>query len=165
MAFPIISCPTSRRWPQETRPQLSVFGSDYPTPDGTGVRDYIHVMDLVEGHLAALNYLLDKGGLLTVNLGTGCGYSVLDMVRAFEAASGRPVPTRWCHAGRATWRHATLTRSSPPTFSDGRPGVASTRCAVMPGAGSSSAQRPDCRPWRPTRSATSRAASTRCSTC
>ena len=74
------------------RPQLSVFGSDYPTPDGTGVRDYIHVMDLVEGHLAALNYLLDKGGLLTVNLGTGCGYSVLDMVRAFEAASGRPVP-------------------------------------------------------------------------
>lgn len=74
------------------RPQLSVFGSDYPTPDGTGVRDYIHVMDLVEGHLAALNYLLDKGGLLTVNLGTGCGYSVLDMVRAFAAASGRPVP-------------------------------------------------------------------------
>jgi UDP-glucose 4-epimerase len=74
------------------RPQLSVFGSDYPTPDGTGVRDYIHVMDLVEGHLAALNYLLDQGGLLTVNLGTGCGYSVLDMVRAFAAASGRPVP-------------------------------------------------------------------------
>jgi UDP-glucose 4-epimerase len=74
------------------RTQLSVFGSDYPTPDGTGVRDYIHVMDLVEGHLAALTYLLDKGGLLTVNLGTGCGYSVLDMVRAFEAASGRRVP-------------------------------------------------------------------------
>jgi UDP-glucose 4-epimerase len=74
------------------RPQLHVFGNDYPTPDGTGVRDYIHVMDLVEGHLAALNYLFDQGGLLTVNLGTGCGYSVLDMVRAFEAASGRPVP-------------------------------------------------------------------------
>jgi len=74
------------------RQQLSVFGNDYPTPDGTGVRDYIHVMDLVEGHLAALDYLLDKGGLLTVNLGTGCGYSVLDMVRAFAAASGRPVP-------------------------------------------------------------------------
>ncbi|WP_313951190.1 UDP-glucose 4-epimerase GalE [Accumulibacter sp.] len=74
------------------RERLSVFGSDYPTPDGTGVRDYIHVMDLAEGHLAALDYLLDKGGLLTVNLGTGCGYSVLDMVRAFETASGRPVP-------------------------------------------------------------------------
>ena len=75
-----------------TRQQLSVFGSDYPTPDGTGVRDYIHVMDLVEGHLAALNYLLANGGLLTVNLGTGCGYSVLDMIRAFKAASGRPIP-------------------------------------------------------------------------
>ena len=71
---------------------LNVFGSDYPTPDGTGVRDYIHVMDLVEGHLAALDYLVDQGGLLTLNLGTGCGYSVLEMVRAFEAASGRPVP-------------------------------------------------------------------------
>ena len=75
-----------------TRQQLSVFGSDYPTPDGTGVRDYIHVMDLVEGHLAALDHLLARGGLLTVNLGTGCGYSVLDMVRAFAAVSGRPVP-------------------------------------------------------------------------
>ncbi|MEF8722465.1 MAG: UDP-glucose 4-epimerase GalE [Candidatus Accumulibacter delftensis] len=74
------------------RRQLSVFGNDYPTPDGTGVRDYIHVMDLVDGHLAALDYLLTKGGLLTVNLGTGCGYSVLDMVRAFAAASGRPIP-------------------------------------------------------------------------
>lgn len=74
------------------RQQLSVFGSDYPTPDGTGVRDYIHVVDLAEGHLAALDYLLREGGMLTVNLGTGCGYSVLDMVRAFEAASGRPVP-------------------------------------------------------------------------
>ena len=74
------------------RPRLSVFGNDYPTPDGTGVRDYIHVMDLVEGHLAALHYLLGKGGSLTVNLGTGCGYSVLDMVRAFSAASGRQIP-------------------------------------------------------------------------
>lgn len=77
---------------QGLRAQLSVFGSDYPTPDGTGVRDYIHVMDLADGHLAALDYLRRAGGMLTVNLGTGCGYSVLDMVRAFEAASGRPVP-------------------------------------------------------------------------
>lgn len=74
------------------RRQLSIFGSDYPTPDGTGVRDYIHVVDLAEGHLAALDYLMHEGGLLTVNLGTGHGYSVLDMVRAFEAASGRSVP-------------------------------------------------------------------------
>jgi UDP-glucose 4-epimerase len=74
------------------RDQLNVFGGDYPTPDGTGVRDYIHVMDLAEGHVAALDALARVGGLLTVNLGTGCGYSVLDMVRAFEKASGRPVP-------------------------------------------------------------------------
>lgn len=74
------------------RAQLRVFGNDYPTPDGTGVRDYIHVVDLAEGHVAALKYLANKGGLLSVNLGTGCGYSVLDMVRAFEKASGRPVP-------------------------------------------------------------------------
>lgn len=73
---------------------LSVFGDDYPTPDGTGVRDYIHVVDLARGHLAALAGL-DRGpGVLTVNLGTGRGYSVLEMVRAFEAASGRPVPYR-----------------------------------------------------------------------
>jgi UDP-glucose 4-epimerase len=74
------------------RPQLSVFGSDYPTPDGTGVRDYIHVMDLAEGHVAALRTLLERGKSFTVNLGTGHGYSVLDVVRAFEQASGRKVP-------------------------------------------------------------------------
>ena len=71
---------------------LSVYGDDYPTPDGTGVRDYIHVMDLAEGHLAALDYLSRTSGLLTVNLGTGRGYSVLEMIRAFEQASGRAVP-------------------------------------------------------------------------
>jgi len=74
--------------------QLSVFGDDYPTPDGTGVRDYIHVVDLARGHLAALGALTDKPGVMTVNLGTGQGYSVLDVVRAFEKASGRPVPYR-----------------------------------------------------------------------
>ena len=73
---------------------LSVFGNDYPTPDGTGVRDYIHVVDLAKGHLAALAALKRQGGLLTVNLGTGQGYSVLEMVKAFEIASGRPVPYR-----------------------------------------------------------------------
>jgi UDP-glucose 4-epimerase len=74
------------------RERLDVFGNDYPTPDGTGVRDYIHVMDLAEGHVAALDWLGREGGMLTVNLGTGQGYSVLDMVRAFEQASARPVP-------------------------------------------------------------------------
>jgi UDP-glucose 4-epimerase len=74
--------------------RLSVFGNDYPTADGTGVRDYIHVVDLARGHLAALRALERDGGLLTVNLGTGRGYSVLEMVAAFEQASGRPVPFR-----------------------------------------------------------------------
>ena len=74
------------------RPHLQVFGGDYPTPDGTGVRDYIHVCDLAEGHVAALGSLLREARSLTVNLGTGQGYSVLDVVRAFERASGCPVP-------------------------------------------------------------------------
>ncbi|NCP67936.1 UDP-glucose 4-epimerase GalE [Candidatus Peregrinibacteria bacterium] len=73
---------------------LKIFGGDYPTPDGTGVRDYIHVMDLARGHLSALNYLSNESGLLTVNLGTGHGYSVLEMVKAFEIASGKKVPYR-----------------------------------------------------------------------
>ena len=76
------------------REVLSVYGGDYPTVDGTGVRDYIHVCDLAEGHVAALRYLRQHPGLLTVNLGTGEPVSVLQMVRGFEAASGRPVPYR-----------------------------------------------------------------------
>ncbi|MEW6413886.1 MAG: UDP-glucose 4-epimerase GalE [Pseudomonadota bacterium] len=74
------------------RPHLNVYGGDYPTPDGTGVRDYIHVVDLARGHVAALNRLAGLTGVHTWNLGTGRGVSVLEMVRAFEAASGRPVP-------------------------------------------------------------------------
>jgi UDP-glucose 4-epimerase len=74
------------------RPALNVWGSDYPTPDGTGVRDYIHVVDLALGHVRALERLARNAGLFTVNLGTGQGYSVLDMVRAFQEASSRPVP-------------------------------------------------------------------------
>jgi len=76
------------------REYLQVFGNDYPTPDGTGVRDYIHVVDLAEGHVAALRRLLDHPGSVTVNLGTGSGSSVLQVVAAYERASGRPVPTR-----------------------------------------------------------------------
>ena len=74
------------------RPRLQVYGSDYPTPDGTGVRDYIHVCDLAEGHVAAIKALFAQGESFTANLGTGQGHSVLEVVRAFEAASGRTIP-------------------------------------------------------------------------
>jgi len=77
---------------QGVRPQLSVFGNDYDTPDGTGVRDYIHVMDLAAAHLAALDLTGTAPGVEALNLGTGQGYSVMEMIRAFEAASGREVP-------------------------------------------------------------------------
>ena len=74
------------------RQALSVFGSDYQTPDGTGVRDYIHVMDLADGHLAALDVHFQDEGCFTYNLGTGTGYSVLEMIAAFANASDRPIP-------------------------------------------------------------------------
>jgi UDP-glucose 4-epimerase len=74
------------------REKLAVYGNDYPTPDGTGVRDYIHVVDLAAGHVAALARLVDAPGSFTVNLGTGRGHSVLEVVRAYEQASGRTVP-------------------------------------------------------------------------
>ena len=74
------------------REQLSVFGGDYPTRDGTGVRDYIHVTDLAKGHISALAKLADKPGCITHNLGTGTGYSVLEMVAAFEKACGKAIP-------------------------------------------------------------------------
>ena len=76
------------------REQLSVFGNDWPTPDGTGVRDYLHVVDLAAGHLRAFDYALRHAGFSAVNLGTGRGISVLDLVRSFEAATGRAVPYR-----------------------------------------------------------------------
>lgn len=72
--------------------KLSVFGDDYPTPDGTGVRDYIHVVDLAKGHLSALKKLKEDPGVVIYNLGTGTGYSVLDVVKAFEKASGKEIP-------------------------------------------------------------------------
>ncbi|MCF7802554.1 MAG: UDP-glucose 4-epimerase GalE [Candidatus Marinimicrobia bacterium] len=73
-------------------PKLSIFGNDYPTKDGTGVRDYIHVVDLARGHLKALEKLRDDPGVVTYNLGTGSGYSVLEMVQAFEKVSGKDIP-------------------------------------------------------------------------
>jgi UDP-glucose 4-epimerase len=76
------------------RPRLSIYGNDYPTPDGTGIRDYIHVVDLAQGHVAALTKLIDKGATreTIVNIGTGRGHSVLDVVKHFESASGRAIP-------------------------------------------------------------------------
>ncbi len=71
---------------------LSVYGNDYDTPDGTGVRDYIHVVDLSRGHVAAVKYACENAGCEVFNLGTGCGYSVLDMVKAFEEANGLKLP-------------------------------------------------------------------------
>jgi UDP-glucose 4-epimerase len=73
-------------------PHLNVFGNDYPTPDGTGVRDYIHVTDLALGHVAAVNYVNANVGVGIFNLGTGNGYSVLDVVNAFNQASGSTLP-------------------------------------------------------------------------
>lgn len=78
------------------RDKLAVFGDDYPTPDGTGVRDYIHVMDLADGHIAALKSVGEKAGLHIYNLGTGKGSSVLEMVEAFSSASAQPVPYEIC---------------------------------------------------------------------
>jgi len=73
-------------------PRLNVFGNDYPTPDGTGVRDFIHVCDLAAGHVAAIDFLSRNPGVHVFNLGTGRGTSVLEMVSAFEQAVGRPIP-------------------------------------------------------------------------
>lgn len=73
-------------------PHLNIFGDDYDTQDGTGVRDYIHVLDLANGHVKALEKLSENPGLVTYNLGTGRGYSVLDLVKAFSKASGREIP-------------------------------------------------------------------------
>jgi UDP-glucose 4-epimerase len=77
------------------REKLQVFGNDYDTIDGTGVRDYIHVLDLADGHVAALNRLLETPGSITVNLGTGQGHSVLQVAHAFEQASGRTIPIQF----------------------------------------------------------------------
>ncbi len=85
--FPFICQVAARR-----RERLSVFGNDWPTPDGTGVRDYLHVVDLAAGHLRAFEYARSSHGFVPINLGTGRGVSVIDLVRSFEAATGRAVP-------------------------------------------------------------------------
>ena len=78
------------------REMVNVFGNDYDTPDGTGVRDYIHVVDLAKGHVKAVEKLAEKKGVLTYNLGTGIGYSVLDMIKSFSKVVGRELPYRVC---------------------------------------------------------------------
>ena len=78
------------------RPTVNVYGNDYDTPDGTGVRDYIHISDLASGHSCAVKKLAEKPGLKIYNLGTGKGYSVLDMINAMEAASGKKIPYVIC---------------------------------------------------------------------
>jgi UDP-glucose 4-epimerase len=96
------------------RGKLNVFGNDYPTADGTGVRDYLHVTDLAEGHVAAVRALLGQGDSFTVNLGTGGGTSVLDVVRAFEQASGRKIPFEFAprRPGDVAEYFADVTRAS-----------------------------------------------------
>ncbi|MFH7097935.1 GDP-mannose 4,6-dehydratase, partial [Klebsiella pneumoniae] len=102
------------------RESLAIFGNDYPTEDGTGVRDYIHVMDLADGHVAAMEKLADKAGVHIYNLGAGVGSSVLDVVNAFSKACGKPInyhfaprrdgdlPAYWADAAKAdrelNWR-------------------------------------------------------------
>ena len=85
-------CPYITQVAVGKRPYLNVFGGEYPTKDGTGVRDFIHVVDLAVGHVLSVNKLLEKSGLFIVNLGTGTGYSVLDMVKAFSKAYGKEIP-------------------------------------------------------------------------
>ena len=97
------------------REYLSVFGNDYPTPDGTGVRDYLHVVDLARGHVAAMDYMAERKGVFVFNLGTGHGYSVLDMVHAFEKATGKKVPYKIAPRRAGAWLEGgTLSRGYVP---------------------------------------------------
>ena len=98
--------------------ELSVFGGDYPTADGTGVRDFIHVSDLARGHIKALEALRHGPGVVPYNLGTGIGYSVIDVVKAFEKAAGVEIPSS---AGPATSPPAMQTRQKRTLNWDGRP--------------------------------------------
>ncbi|MFQ7013381.1 MAG: NAD-dependent epimerase/dehydratase family protein [Faecalibacterium sp.] len=110
--------------------KVHVFGNDYPTPDGTGVRDYIHVVDLARGHVCAIKKLETNCGLFICNLGTGKGYSVLDVIHAFEKACGKTHPLRASRpAAPATSPSATPTPPRPRTSLAGWPSTASRRCA------------------------------------
>ncbi|GAE61013.1 hypothetical protein XPN_2919 [Xanthomonas arboricola pv. pruni MAFF 301427] len=110
------------------RDALQVFGDDYPTADGTGVRDYLHVMDLARAHVDAIDYLQRERTGLVANLGTGRGYSVREVAGAFRSALRR--------VAVAMWRCITPTPRSPIACSAGRPNTTWTACAAIPGAGS-----------------------------
>ena len=101
-------------------PELNVFGDDYPTPDGTGVRDYIHVLDLASGHLAAVKYNLSHKGAEIFNLGTGHGYSVLDLVKTFEAENKVAIPYRIQGVALVILRLAMRLLKRPKKFSAGK---------------------------------------------
>ncbi len=88
--------PSALQAAQGLRPELSVFGSDYPTPDGSCIRDYVHVNDLAEAHVLALEYLVGGGQSIALNLGTGHGHSVYEVIAEIERVTGRPVPRRVC---------------------------------------------------------------------
>lgn len=112
-----------------------VFGDDYDTPDGTGVRDYIHVMDLARGHVSAIAYMAAHTGESIFNLGTGRGYSVLEMVHAFEAANHVHVPYRIAPRRAATCRRCTPARTRARASSAGARTTRSRICAATAGAG------------------------------
>ena len=116
--------------------RLGVFGDDYDTPDGTGVRDYIHVVDLAKGHVKAINYIFSNPGLDVINLGTGVGYSVLDMVKAFSKACGKEIPyeIKPRRAGDIAMCYAILQRQQE--FWDGRLKKDWMRCVQTHGDGS-----------------------------
>ncbi len=135
-ASPTTSCPTSPRWLWASWKRCHVFGNDYPTPDGTGVRDYIHVVDLARGHVCAIKKLETNCGLFICNLGTGKGYSVLDVIHAFEKACGKDHPLRHrLRAAPATSPSATPTPPRPRTSWAGWLSTASRRCAPTAGTG------------------------------
>lgn len=95
------------------RDSLAIFGNDYPTEDGTGVRDYIHVMDLADGHVVAMEKLANKRGVHIYNLGAGVGGSVLDVVNAFSKACGKPVNYHFAPRRGATFRPTGRTPAKP----------------------------------------------------
>lgn len=117
--------------------KLPVFGNDYDTHDGTGVRDYIHVVDLALGHLRALEYALEHTGWEAINLGTGTGYSVLDLINAFEKANGVRVPHYFTSRREGgTSQSVTPTPQRRRGFWAGKPRAELRRCAAIHGAGS-----------------------------
>jgi UDP-glucose 4-epimerase len=113
--------------------ELSVFGNDYPTPDGTGVRDYIHVVELARGHLKALEKLRTKPGLVTFNLGTGHGYSVLEAIEAFSKACGKPIPHKIVgrRPGDVVTCYAGSFLGAPRTRLGGHQGLGGDVCRCM----------------------------------